>query len=243
MALIFKNTGQGGNITIKNNGLGGSLRAIESTRPVSSGIAFRVSTASRYTSARTGDAGWRWQNGWFNYTPPTNPKVIASLNYSTSGGKAILQTPLIVNGVSSTIRFVSVKGTQDWTSTGQNENLITIDKLSGLGIYRPATSSTNWEGQIDAALALSVTVNGIVYSDWYLVSLEEFYDLFDGFAVGNNFVDPNTSAIYKINDGGATYVSSEYRRRIFGGGYASDNAIDNNRGIFITKDTRNLISA
>ncbi len=150
---------------------------------------------------------------------------------------------IIVNGVSSTIRFVSVKGTQDWTSTGQNENLITIDKLSGLGIYRPATSSTNWEGQIDAALALSVTVNGIVYSDWYLVSLEEFYDLFDGFAVGNNFVDPNTSAIYKINDGGATYVSSEYRRRIFGGGYASDNAIDNNRGIFITKDTRNLISA
>ena len=243
MALIFKNTGQGGNITIKNNGLGGSFKAIESTRPVSSGIAFRVSTASRYTSARTGDAGWRWQNGWFNYTPPTNPKVIASLDYNTSGGKAILQSHLVVNGVSSTIRFVSVKGTQDWTSTGQNENLITIDKLSGLGIYRPATSSQNWESQIDAALALSVTVNSILYSDWYLVSLEEFYDLFDGFAVGNDFVDPNTSAIYKINDGGATYVSSEYRRRIFAGGYTSDTAADNNRGIFITKDTRNLISA
>lgn len=243
MAITFKNTGQGGNIVIKNNGLGGRLQAVESTRPPLGGVAFHTPLVSRYTSARTGDAGWRWQNGWFDYTPPINPKVVATLDYSTSGGRFILKYPLTVNGISSTIRFVSVKGTQDWTNTGQNEDLITIDKLTGYGIYRPASGNANWESRIDAALALSATVRGVTYSDWYLCSVEEFYDLFDGASVSNNFVDSNTSAIYKFVGGGAAYVSSEYRRRIFGGGYASDNAIDNNAGIYITKDTRNLVTA
>jgi hypothetical protein len=34
-----------------------------------------------YTSFRTGDEGWRWQNGWFDYTPPTNPLKVAALDF------------------------------------------------------------------------------------------------------------------------------------------------------------------
>jgi hypothetical protein len=65
---------------IQNKGSGGAP----------SGVAFQQITPSQYTSYLSGDEGWRVQNGIFAYTPPTNPKVYAELDYSSANYDALL---------------------------------------------------------------------------------------------------------------------------------------------------------
>ena len=220
MALIFKNTGQGGNITIKNNGLGGSLRAVESTRPVASGVALQIPTPSQYISYRTGDVGWRWQNGWFSgFIQPTNPAKIAELDFTQPGqnGWFVLKNALTVNGVSSTVRFVDVDGVQNFPAIN-NKNIVVIDKLTGMMITRTNQgTSTQWNNCIDDAYNGTITVNGITYNDWYLISINEIQQIFGNRANGA-FVDSAT---------GVTVAS-------VGSGYTADTtSVDINRALQI----------
>jgi hypothetical protein len=246
MAITFKNTGQGGNIIIKNNGLGGRLQAIESQRPIASGVAFVSPQPYTYTSFRTGDEGWRWQNGWFDYTPPSNPLKVAALDFTSANAKYVLKTPLTVNGISSTQRFVSFRGNQDFTAGGVNGNLLLIDKLTGLGIARSSAFGT-WNSTIDSALSYSITVNGIVYSDWYMMGIYEYYTLFanTNYSAGS-WVDPITSNII------CTFSANPFAFILLAGANGSrwpQNSIspasypgDNQTTLYITKETRNLIS-
>ena len=195
MALIFKNTGQGGNITIKNNGLGGSFKAIESTRPVASGVALQIPTPSQYISYRTGDVGWRWQNGWFSsFIQPTNPLKVANLDYNQNATNSwfILTTPLTVGGVSNTIRFVDVTGVQTFSAVN-NKNLVVIDKLTGMMFTRSNVGANNqWNGCIDDAFNGSITVEGVIYNDWYLNSINEMQQIFGIRATSAGFIDSAT---------------------------------------------------
>jgi hypothetical protein len=161
---------------------------------VPSGVLFNTIEPTQYTSYRTGDEGWRVQNGFYNYTPPTYPKVIAELDMTSTNFFNVLKSPLIVNGVSSTTRFVDVNGIQAFSSTG-NANLVVIDKLTGMMYSRTNFSSANWDNAIDNALSYSITVNSIVYDDWYLVSKKEIESIahqFAGIAVN---VDTLTSVL------------------------------------------------
>jgi hypothetical protein len=134
---------------------------------VSSGVLFKTVEPSQYTSYRTGDEGWRVQNGWFDYTPPSNPAAVAELDFSIADFFSVLASPLVVNGVSSTTRFVDVNGIQAFSATG-NANLVVIDKLTGLMYSRVADTSNSWIDAIDDALAYSIIVNTITYDDWFL---------------------------------------------------------------------------
>jgi hypothetical protein len=244
MALIFKNTGQGGNITIKNNGLGGSFKAIESTRPIVTGVAFESPQAYIYTSFRTGDEGWRWQNGWFDYTPPTNPLKVAALDFTSANAKYVLKTPLTVNGVSSTQRFVSFRGDQDFSAGGVNGNILLIDKLTGLGIRRSNYFGV-WNGGIDNALTYSVTVNGVTYSDWYMMGIYEYYALFanTNYVTGGIWRDPISLVdLYTFNASFMLLAGSNTSRWSPNGITPVSWPGDNQNMIFITKETRNLIS-
>jgi hypothetical protein len=155
---------------IQNKGSGGA----PPTPP--SGVLFKTIEPSQYTSYRTGDEGWRVQNNWFDYTSPTNPEVVAELDYTSPSFFNVLKSPLVVGGVSSTTRFVDVNGIQAFSATG-NANLVVIDKLTGMMYSRTSFSTSNWDTAIDSALSYSITVNSIVYDDWFLVSTKEIENL------------------------------------------------------------------
>jgi hypothetical protein len=141
-----------------------------------SGVLLSFPIGEEYTSYRTGDEGWRMQNGFYNYIAPTNPKVIAQLDRTVAGNYWFkLKSAIKVGGNSNTLRFVDVDGLQAWGTTG-NKDKITIDKLTGLGFYRKSVDlggPSNWNDAIDSALTFSVVVNSVTYSDWYLISREE----------------------------------------------------------------------
>jgi hypothetical protein len=141
-----------------------------------SGVLLQFPLGEQYTSYRTGDEGWRMQNGWYNYNAPANPAVIAQLDRTAGTNYWFqLESAIKVGGNSNTLRFVDVDGLQVWGAT-DNKDKITIDKLTGLGFYRKTADlggTSNWNGAIDAALTFSVVVDMVTFSDFYLMSREE----------------------------------------------------------------------
>jgi len=170
---------------------GNDLNIVIPTPIIPSGVAFQQITPSQYTSYRTGDEGWRVQNGGFNYIPPSTPKVVAELDFSSPNFFFVLKNPLVVNGISSTARFVDVNGVQIFSAVN-NANLVIIDKLTGRMYTRNLPLNTTWNGAIDDALTYSIIVNGITYDDWHLLCLNEFNTLMDG-TNNINLLDTQTS--------------------------------------------------
>lgn len=180
----------GNPVTPISSNLTGNTLTIE-TYPATSGVALQVPTPSQFLSYRTGDVGWRWQNGWFSgFIQPTNPAKIAELDFTQPGqnGWFVLKNALTVNGVSSTVRFVDVDGVQNFPAIN-NKNIVVIDKLTGMMITRTNQgTSTQWNNCIDDAYNGTITVNGITYNDWYLISINEIQQIFGNRANGA-FVD------------------------------------------------------
>jgi hypothetical protein len=162
---------------------------------VPSGVLFKTIEPSQYTSYRTGDEGWRVQNGFFDYTPPTNPAAVAELDMTSTTFFNVLKNPLVVNGVSSTTRFVDVNGIQAFSATG-NANLVVIDKLTGMMMTRGHVSaSVSWNGQIDQALSYSILVNSNTYNDWYLMTSNEYKTMHHSYAGIDSQTDTLTNII------------------------------------------------
>jgi hypothetical protein len=157
-----------------------------------SGVLFKTIEPLQYTSYRTGDEGWQVQNNIFNYTPPTNPKVVADLDYTSPNFFNVLKSPLVVNGVSSTTRFVDVNGVQTFSATA-NADLVVIDKLTGLMYTRTILTSGTWNTVIDNALSHSITVKGNLYDDWVLYSVNHTNSIYHNYAGVNPNVDTLTS--------------------------------------------------
>jgi hypothetical protein len=177
-------------ITIFNNSAGGGGGAAPS------GVLFKTIEPSQYTSYRTGDEGWRAQNGWYDYTPPSNPAAVAELDYTQTNYFNLLKSPLVVNGVSSKTRFVDVNGVQIFSATG-NANLVVIDKLTGLMYTKTKTTAANstWNGVIDDALSYSVVINGVTYDDWFVISQSEIYSVLHNYAGVNANTDTQTGVV------------------------------------------------
>ena len=178
-------------VTPTSVGLVGNILTIEvpPSGASPSGVAFDFPYLQQYTSYRTGDEGWRVQNAWNDYTPPTYPKVIAQLDTTLGANMYFrLKDNLVVGGVSSNIRFVDVLGGQTFASTN-NRNLVLIDKLTGLMITRTDLGNATWNNAIDGALAHSIVVDGVTYDDWHLISIPELVALFNK-SFKNNQTDP-----------------------------------------------------
>ena len=185
--------------------------------PRPNGVMFKTIQPKQYTSYRYGDEGWRVQNGWFNYTPPTNPLAIAELDYTQTKFFNILKTPLIVNGVSNTTRFVDVDGGQTF-AVSNNKNIVVIDKLTGLMFTRTLSVTTNWNDTIDSALAYSILVNGVTYDDWFLASEIEYCTIYHQFAGISPDVDTMT-AVRVLSDRGNQWTSTTYANTTTSGKY------------------------
>lgn len=148
-------------------------------------------SAGLRTSYRTGDEGSRVQNGWFDYTRPIYPAAVSELDYTSTNFEFLLKNDVKVGGVSNKTRFVDVDGGQTFSATG-NKNLVLIDKFTGLMWTRAAASAATWNNAIDNALAYSATVNGTVYSDWYLPTIKEYIQMFGLSRTNTPFADENT---------------------------------------------------
>jgi hypothetical protein len=145
---------------------------------VPSGVLFKTIQPGQYTSYQTGDEGWRAQNNWYDYTPPSNPKAVAELDYTSANYFWLLKDNLIVNGVSSKNRFVDVNGLQVFSATN-NANLVVIDKLTGLMFTKTLLTAAVWGTAISNALAYSIIVNSITYDDWFITSLNECLNIYN----------------------------------------------------------------
>jgi hypothetical protein len=213
-----------------------------------SGVLFKTIEPSQYTSYRTGDEGWRVQNGWFDYTPPTTPKSIAELDFTSANFFSVLKNPLVVNGVSSTTRFVDINGIQAFSATG-NANLATIDKLTGLMYYRINPAATNWNTSIDNSLAFSFILNGITYSDWYVATNKEILNTVHNYAGISVLNDPATGVLLWPNNfnywSSTTYADATTFAWFYGNltrGVAGLVKTDLRNSYYVT-NVRNLITA
>jgi hypothetical protein len=190
---VFLEDSIGNLITPTGSALVGNDLTITANIPNPNGVALQFPTPSEYTSFVTGDVGWRYQNGWFDYVPPTYPAKYAELDYTAGANSWFkLKTPLRVGGVLSTERFVDINGVQSWGILG-NANVAVIDKLTGLMFTRGFATwgGNNYTTHNTNALAYSVVINGVTYSDWYLMSLREWSSVFGGFLLtANSWVDP-----------------------------------------------------
>ena len=174
--------------------------------PKLDGVLFKTIEPSQYTSFQTGDEGWRVQNGFFDYTPPSNPAAIAELDYSIGANYFYqLKNPLIVNGVSSTTRFVDLNGVQVFGATN-NVNAVFLDKLTGMMITR-LTPAALWGLSITNATGYSITINSVVYNDFYLLSLPEALNIFGTFFTSVSWIDPITTNVIRSGNGLA-YLST-----------------------------------
>jgi hypothetical protein len=195
---VFLQNGSGTPIVPTSSILVGNDLTITANIPVASGVALQRPTPSSGISYRNYDTGWRAQNGWYAYNPPTYPAKYAQLDTTLGVNQWYrLKTALTVNGVSSTNRFVDLSGVQGWPALN-NLNYAVLDKLTGLMFTRAFISivsgSSNWIANINAAFANSQVINGNTYSDWYQFSAAEAMSLFGLYlGTGTNFVDPISS--------------------------------------------------
>jgi hypothetical protein len=214
-----------------------------------SGVLFKTIQATQRISYRTGDEGWRVQNGWFDYTPPAQPAAIADLDYTSTAYWNLLKDNLVVNGVSSKIRFVDVNGIQAFSSTGSADKVV-IDKLTGLMYTRDTIAAATWDNQIDAALAYSITVNSIVYDDWYMGTDKEIINLYHRSSAAASNVDLNSAVTIIAN---TNQLSTATRARSNFGTlcYAinvllaeiTNTSVGNLRQTIYVRNARNLITA
>lgn len=213
--VFLEDTG-GNPITPTSSVLVGNDLTITANIPVPSGVALQRPIGDQFVSYRTGDTGFRVQNQWFYYTPPTYPAKFAKLkNMTTAGYWYTLETALTVNGVSSTQRFVDASGIQSWSALN-NLNLSVIDKLTGLMFTRTRSGLTrNWNDSIDDALAYSATINGNIYSDWYLMSLQEAVQVFGNYVTSPTWTDPVSSQIIYQFQNSATMFFSDTKNQGF----------------------------
>jgi len=156
------------------------------------GITFQIPQPDVEISNRLRDVGWRQQNSWFDYNNLSSTAKQPILDYSHPNPQFNLRDELSFRGVSSKKRFVDILGLQVWVPVN-NAELVFIDKLTGLA-YTRGPQNGNEDTAFDTAENYSITVDGILIDDWYMVSVSEIYSLYS-FDKSNNLeiVEPGTT--------------------------------------------------
>jgi hypothetical protein len=161
-----------------------------------SGIVYDFPALSgQWTSYRTGDDGWLAQNGWYDYTRPSNPVYIQELDLTLSNYYYRLKND---NVFGNKLRFTDVDGGQTFSSTG-NKNLVFIDHLTGLMWTRTRITNGNWDTFIDTSLTHSVVVNSVTYDDWAAPNIEIFKQLFMS---QSRLIQDGSNVIFNMNFNG-----------------------------------------
>jgi len=127
-----------------------------------SGIAYdRPILTGQTISYRTGDDGWHFANGTYDYTPPIYPVSFASLDTFT--------TLVDNNAFGNKNRFTDDFGTQVYA------NAYVIDHLTGLAYSQSffGDGSSTWDSAIDNSSSSSF--NG--FTDWRCANFSEWTSL------------------------------------------------------------------
>jgi len=158
-----------------------------------SGIVYDFPALSgQWTSYRTGDDGWLAQNGWYDYTRPSNPLYIQELDLTLSNYYYRLKNN---NTFGNKLRFTDVDGGQTFSSTG-NKNLVFIDHLTGLMWTRTRITNGSWDNFIDTSLTHSVVVDSVTYDDWAAPNIEIFKQLFMS---NSRLIQDGSNVIFNMN--------------------------------------------
>jgi len=128
--------------------------------PTPSGICYQSPIVSQTTSYRTGDEGWQIANGVWNRTDPSYPTHKSKLDLSAANPYITLENN---NAFGNKSRFTDEAGVAAVTGSNTSSGLV-IDHLTGYMWYGIKSSTTDWDGAIDGALAS--TQGG--YSDWHI---------------------------------------------------------------------------
>jgi hypothetical protein len=166
---------------------------------IPSGIAYQFGYAlwsGQQVSYRTGDEGWLFQNGWFDYTPPVYP-----LNYAKMGADWYTLQANNIHG--NTSRFTDRTGAQTYATAVVQDHLTGIEH--GLLIANSAAAAT-WNNVIDGAEGL--TLGGD--SDWHANPLKiqiGLYQLLAALGVGDAWEYPPFDAD-SVNMGNALWTST-----------------------------------
>lgn len=246
-------------ITPVSSVLVGNDLTITANIPNPSGVSLQRPNPSQAISSFTYDTGWRVQNtNFFNYTPPAYPAKYAQLNSALGVNQWYkLKTALTVGGVTSTERFVDINGVQSWGSLN-NANFAVIDKLTGLMFTRSPIfvgSVPDWINNLTNAFNFSITINSVVYSNWYMMSSYEMMVIMGRYLPASpNWTDLTTSQNIAtgLNAGGNYVFLTSDTVPNFYQGYVGQNAnvgyysqinpnVQNNL-VFWIHDASNLIS-
>jgi hypothetical protein len=251
----------GNPITPTGSALVGNTLTATLATPNPSGVALQFPNPSQGVTYSVYDTGWRAQNGWYTYTPPTYPAKYAQLDTTAGANQWYrLKTALTVGGVNSTQRFVDVNGVQSW-GTLNNENFAVVDKLTGLMFTRTpigvGAGSSEWRNNMINAFNYSITINGVVYSDWYAMSASEMMATFGLYVpASSSWLDGITgqaiitgiNSIYKFYSADTDVLNTTilaqtyFPRNASGGIYSVVNTNESNAQMFWVHKATNLIS-
>jgi hypothetical protein len=172
----------------------GTTINVPSNCPAPDGIAYqRIQPFSQQTSYRVGDIAWHVNNGTFDFTHPTNPSQIQSLDrldpdnhwrlkYNNAFGNKYRFTNSIGNpSTSGKLGFTSgnFAGALNW---------YVIDHLTGVAIYTAnlGNFNSNWNGAIDAVHAQR-SANFYGYNNWFPLTIEHYLSMGEDNPSGADF--------------------------------------------------------
>jgi hypothetical protein len=154
---------------------------VKSSGVTPSGILYQRPPITQRTSYRTGDTGWAYQNGYYNYSSdPINPAVIQQLDYTDTtnfwfklkynnafGNKNRFTNSLGVNS-NANGRIIGMSFTGALS-------LYIIDNLTGWAFTAIDNgASINWGNTIDL-IGARRAASYLSYNDWLPVSVAQAY--------------------------------------------------------------------
>jgi len=168
---------------------------------------------TQVTSYRTGDEGWRIQNGW--YDPSLTFGTVTIARPDSSAPFTTLEEN---NTHGNTFRFTTRAGVGLSYGDGIPADNIVQDHLHGVEFWAISQNFINWDAAIDGALAS--TLGG--ESDWYVASRAEIESLFDHNVTTTASITPppgfNSSSIPNIRTSTTNELSTGQAFQVFSNG-------------------------
>lgn len=187
-------------------------------------ISYHRPFAVNAASYRTGDEGWRRQNGFFNYIKQGKKPIRQGQDPDVADGSAndwLKLSPKTPNAFGGLDIWTDINGNTVLTTNG----MYLINHYTGQGWVRynssnptaadgtqQASNSVSWNDAIDAALAS--TLHG--FNDWFVASWKEYMSIESGY-LGTSMIFANSlisnSNVFLFS--GTTLESSSTNAHVF----------------------------
>jgi hypothetical protein len=188
---------------------------VEITGVTPSGILYQRPPITQRTSYRSGDTGWAYANGYYDYsTDPINPAVIQQLDYTDTTN--FFFKLKFNNAFGNKNRFTNSLGVNNNASgrlvgmsfTGALSNYV-IDNLTGWAFTSfDNGSAVSWNGTIDS-IAARRAASYLGYNDWIPVSLAQVYQSYSAHFI--NELPFGASAAFYFGETNSVTTTNSWR--------------------------------